>query len=123
MPGSFDERCDALFLLKDKLKIAGIGSVAKLDGADISERPEGWVPPLEPTYQDLLPVRGATLAEADLRYASARDTLFIRADLSGAVIRRATFDGAALQGARMIGTDLSFSTFVAAKFDHARLSA
>ena len=117
------KKCSALFLLRSRLEMAGINPAAALDGADLSVRLKaGWVPSSAPTLEELQFVRGATLSGADLRYASARDALLIRADLSKAKLRRATFDGAALHGAILSGADLSFSSFVGAKFDHAVLS-
>ncbi|MCI4664728.1 MAG: pentapeptide repeat-containing protein [Neomegalonema sp.] len=115
-------KCGALFLLRSRLELAGINPAAALDGADLSTRLKaGWFPSAAPTLEELQFVRGASLPGVDLRYASARDALLIRADLSKSKLRRATFDGASLHGAILSGADLSFSSFVGAKFDHAVL--
>lgn len=119
---SFDDACAELFELKDRLGSIGIDAAASLDGAELSEAPANWVPPSEPDFEKLLPVRGATLANADLRYASARDALFVRADLTDANMRLADFTNAAFHGADFEGADLFRSNFSNATFDYARFS-
>lgn len=119
---SYTAECSAIFLLRDRLRVAGLDPAAALDGADVSARPENWAPSAESDLEQLAAVRGANLRGEDLRYASAKNALFVRSDLREATLRLGDFEGAWFQGADLSGADMSFSKFVGANFDHAIFS-
>lgn len=119
---SFDQECEALLEFRQQLGSIGFDANAALDGAEISTTPANWIPPSEPDYDRLLAVRGAALAGADLRYASARDAIFVRSDLSGSNLRLANFTGAAFHDADLSEADLFRSRFNEANFDYARFT-
>lgn len=113
--------CSIIFLIRERLNVAGLDPAASLDGVDLSVRPEGWLPRPKTDFAALASVQGADLRGEDLRYASAKDALFVRAKLEDASLRFGDFEGAWFQGATMAGADLSFSLAVGAHFDHAEM--
>ncbi len=87
---------------------------ADLDGADLSIKPQSWV------EGDLSTIKGTSLVDKDLRYASGRNAFFAKADLyhadmSHAYLFGADFREAILEEAKLVEADLAGADFRSAK--------
>src|SRR2546430_5333616 len=89
---------------------------ANVSGGDVSVKPASWVESRSQDVDSLTSVKGAQLAQRDLRWLLAMGTDFInaelgQADLSHASLYRADFRGARLFAANFEGAYLEDARF------------
>jgi uncharacterized protein YjbI with pentapeptide repeats len=119
---------DIRSLVADGFRLLGWRTHAELKDADLSVKPPGWTGLSDPGWEkDLVRIRGASLAGADLRHARASGAFLIKAelngaDLAGADFAVADFRHAKLISARLTGANLEFADLRGAHLRAADLS-
>jgi hypothetical protein len=96
-------------------EILHISLAAHLAEEDVSVKPPNWVT----ERPDFDQVKGARLANRDLRYAEARNAFLVKADLTGADLRYADLRGADLRHAVLTRARLEGANLTGAKLEGA----